>query len=601
MNATRAAILLAALTTCSLPAATPTASATPPPSILTTRTSAEVLHLDGVNVAGLLSVADVGLGASSGQVSAVDTPRSTATAKNLDASALDLPLNLLSSAQRTAPPASLQPDTATSAGGSVPGLLSVGLSQSVADARWGTQSACPTSGTLLSSSRVSTADVSTVSAPTVGTLLSLPNTVSSSQSAELVPNGRPYGGRDVLATTTGSTALLRLLDGQVTVGVTDAPVLTARASGTAGGAQVSWQAPAVSVKVGGETSQLPADGTPLEIASPDNPLVHVQLSAGQVENTVQTQDGQRASASASVLHLSITLLGAEILGADLFPLSVVATAPAGGIACGTNATDTDGDGLTDAQESTGSENDHYANRPTDPMKADTDGDGLDDGAEIQRGTDPWDPDTDDGGVADGTEVDRGTDPLQAADDATRPVPVIDADGDGLSLVDEVASGTDPTNPDTDGDGLKDGAEVNTHQTDPNNPDTDGDGLTDGREVNTTRTNPTKADTDADGLTDGREVNTTRTNPTKADTDADGLTDGREVLQVATKKYKRCHTSPVRRDTDKDGLTDGAEILRWRTNPCDWDTDHGGFSDGREIKAGSDPLNPRSSPRHPHRR
>jgi hypothetical protein len=547
MKATSAAVLLAALTTCSLPAATLTASATPSPSSLTTRTSAEALHLDAVNVAGLPPVADVGLGASSGQVSALDPPHSTATAKNLDASALPVPLGLLASAQRTAPPASPQPDTATSAGGSVPGLLSVGPSESTADARWGTQSACPTSGTLLSSSRVSMTDVSTVSAPTVGALLSLPNTVSSSQSSELVPNGRPNDGRDVLATSTGSTALLRLLDGQVTVDVTDAPVLTARASGTAGGAEVSWQAPAVSVTVGNNTSQLPADGTPLDIASPANPLVHVQLSAGQVENAVQTQDGQRASASASVLHVSITLLDAEILAADLFPFSVVATAPAGGIECGSSATDTDGDGLTDAQESTGSENDHYANRPTDPMKADTDNDGLKDGAEVNTHR------------------------------------------------------TDPNSPDTDADALTDGREVNTTRTNPTKADTDADALTDGREVNTTRTNPTKADTDGDRLTDGREVNTTRTNATKADTDADGLTDGREVLQVATSKYNRCHTSPVRRDTDKDGLTDGAEVLRWRTNPCDWDTDNGGFSDGREIKAGSDPLNPRSSPRHPHRR
>jgi hypothetical protein len=43
-------------------------------------------------------------------------------------------------------------------------------------------------------------------------------------------------------------------------------------------------------------------------------------------------------------------------------------------------------------------------------------------------------------------------------------------------------GTDPNDPDTDGDGLTDGDEVNTHGTDPNNQDTDGDGLTDKEEV-----------------------------------------------------------------------------------------------------------------------
>ena len=43
-------------------------------------------------------------------------------------------------------------------------------------------------------------------------------------------------------------------------------------------------------------------------------------------------------------------------------------------------------------------------------------------------------------------------------------------------------GTDPNIPDTDGDGLFDGAEID-EGTDPFNPDTDGDGLTDGEEVN----------------------------------------------------------------------------------------------------------------------
>ena len=39
-------------------------------------------------------------------------------------------------------------------------------------------------------------------------------------------------------------------------------------------------------------------------------------------------------------------------------------------------------------------------------------------------------------------------------------------------------------------------------TNPDNPDTDGDGLNDGDEVNDYKTNPLKADTDGDGLNDG---------------------------------------------------------------------------------------------------
>ncbi|MEW6330088.1 MAG: S8 family serine peptidase [Pseudomonadota bacterium] len=68
----------------------------------------------------------------------------------------------------------------------------------------------------------------------------------------------------------------------------------------------------------------------------------------------------------------------------------------------------------------------------------------------------------------------------------------DIDGDGLSNSQESSLGTDPQNPDTDGDGLTDGAEVNTYSTSPVQADTDGDGLTDGAEVSG-GTNPVVSD------------------------------------------------------------------------------------------------------------
>ena len=48
---------------------------------------------------------------------------------------------------------------------------------------------------------------------------------------------------------------------------------------------------------------------------------------------------------------------------------------------------------------------------------------------------------------------------------------------------------DPYSVDTDGDGLLDGQEIDTHGTDPNNPDTDGDGWSDGDEVMIHGTDP----------------------------------------------------------------------------------------------------------------
>lgn len=59
---------------------------------------------------------------------------------------------------------------------------------------------------------------------------------------------------------------------------------------------------------------------------------------------------------------------------------------------------------------------------------------------------------------------------------------VDSDKDGLDDVREKQLGTDPNNPDTDGDGLSDGDEVLIWKTNPLNPDTDGDGFKDGDEV-----------------------------------------------------------------------------------------------------------------------
>ncbi|MCP5094526.1 MAG: hypothetical protein GY943_03110, partial [Chloroflexi bacterium] len=58
----------------------------------------------------------------------------------------------------------------------------------------------------------------------------------------------------------------------------------------------------------------------------------------------------------------------------------------------------------------------------------------------------------------------------------------DDDADGLTNGDEETRGTDPLNPDTDGDSLRDGDEVTTYQTDPLYADTDLDGVSDGDEI-----------------------------------------------------------------------------------------------------------------------
>lgn len=182
----------------------------------------------------------------------------------------------------------------------------------------------------------------------------------------------------------------------------------------------------------------------------------------------------------------------------------------------------------------------------------------------------------------------------------------DEDNDGLTNAQERRFGTDPKNPDTDGDGLSDGDEVKKYRTNPLRSDTDGDGLSDGDEVLKYHTDPLKWDTDGDGLSDGDEVLKYHTDPLKVDTDGDGLSDGDEVLKYHTDPLKydtdgdglsdgdevlKYRTDPLKADTDGDGLSDGEEVLKYHTDPLKVDTDGGGVNDGAEVKAGTNPLVP----------
>ena len=111
----------------------------------------------------------------------------------------------------------------------------------------------------------------------------------------------------------------------------------------------------------------------------------------------------------------------------------------------------------------------------------------------------------------------------------------DSDQDGVPDDLEEALGLDPENPDTDGDGIRDGLE-----------DFDNDGLSNVGEVILNR-NPTERDTDGNGIDDGQE-----------DTDFDGLRDGQEIV---------LGTNPTKVDSDGDGISDLSEIDEG-TNPLD---------------------------------
>lgn len=104
---------------------------------------------------------------------------------------------------------------------------------------------------------------------------------------------------------------------------------------------------------------------------------------------------------------------------------------------------------------------------------------------------------------------------------------VDSDGDGLTDAEEMMIGTNPNDPDTDGDTISDGDEVNMTLTNPLEADTDGDLLDDAEEI-ALGTDPRDLDTDDDGVEDGDEVDFEGTDPLDCDSDDDGLTDGLEL-------------------------------------------------------------------------
>lgn len=159
----------------------------------------------------------------------------------------------------------------------------------------------------------------------------------------------------------------------------------------------------------------------------------------------------------------------------------------------------------------------------------------------------------------------------------------DKDQDGLTKREELELGTDPDNPDSDGDGLNDGAEMKQYNTDPKNADSDNDGLKDGEEALKYKTNPNKIDTDDDGLNDYDELMKHKTDPLNPDSDGDGLKDGEEI--------NKTNTSPFKADTDSDGLKDGEEVMKYKTDPLKADTDGGTVFDGKEVANGTNPLDP----------
>ena len=189
---------------------------------------------------------------------------------------------------------------------------------------------------------------------------------------------------------------------------------------------------------------------------------------------------------------------------------------------------------------------------------DADADGLTGQQEYFDDTNPANPDTDADGLLDGADIAVGSSDPRYALWAAAGI-VYSETNSQRTFKGELAVGTDPLNPDTDDDALLDGAEV-SNGSDPLNPDTDGDGLLDGAEVLTYGCDPTSLDTDEDGLLDGQNIAVGSADPRYAlwaaaniaYTEANGLRTFKGELALGT--------DPAEPDTDEDGLLDGFDIV-----------------------------------------
>jgi hypothetical protein len=159
----------------------------------------------------------------------------------------------------------------------------------------------------------------------------------------------------------------------------------------------------------------------------------------------------------------------------------------------------------------------------------------------------------------------------AAPSDTTVATATDQDADNFDDSLEVAQGLDPSNPDTDADGVADGDEGNIYGTAPLTWDTDGDGISDGEELFGVGSDP---------LVSGTNGSISGENDPAAGTDSSAVdTTAPEVSSL---------------DNDLDRLPD-ADEANIGTDAAAPDSDGDGYYDGDEVNLGTDPLDPATYP------
>lgn len=391
------------------------------------------------------------------------------------------------------------------------------------------------------------------------------------------------------------------------------------------------------------TGTVPLDSFSL---NPDAITVEVYLALPDGDQSavfLMSKDGVDASTGDFTVRLPNPLvLGGREAKAPAFVVRYIdaehnATSPSSRARGAGRDGDSDGDGLLDSEEDIDGDGIVDAGE-SDPANPDTDGDGLTDGEEraqlgriaqlIANGfvfenigdLDPSNPDSDGDCLPDGLEVGIGIDEAQAIIATMRARPhyavstscrtilsrksvgkltnVILYDENAPLALDNIAiiydtdsaTMTDPTDRDTDRDGIMDGEE-----------DWNFNGARDRKELSEVSVANENEDEETASIslgkaysyassTGGRVLETCKadgdgwkeTDPRDADSDGDGIKDGEEgPIDVEASTLGPNESSPLLCDTDDDGVPDGMELREGTlVNGCDTDGD--GLADGIEL-------------------
>lgn len=203
---------------------------------------------------------------------------------------------------------------------------------------------------------------------------------------------------------------------------------------------------------------------------------------------------------------------------------------------------------------------------------DSDGDGLSDAQEILLGTDPFDPDSDRDGFSDGVEVASGSDPLNPLCTPLNCRVSGEADSVTLSLVNLVGTVAAPH----ESSALF--SLVNTVGT-----------LSVPLEADSYFVSVLNRGGASGSLLEADSVVFSVVNTAKGVQ----TSPNQVILPSLTRKTRQLRPEHSV-DTDGDGLTDEEEIIVG-TDPLNPDTDGDGFPDGLELALGSNPLDPNSIP------